>query len=143
MSRVNKIYLTSVGCFIIAGIIGVGVVINRNINLGAELELTEVQKIDVEIDKIDLLQASELDKTKKYKYIPEYEKDGYQYETHEYKMPDGSVGYCKYINKTDGKDIYSKTICNGKLAESRNHDWILREDMFINKDGKMQIDINK
>lgn len=105
-------------------------------------ELSEAQKIDAELQTIETAQNLQLSSTNYYKHIPSFKKDGYEYEAQGYVMPDGSVGYCKYIRKIDGEDIYEKTICEGELAKDRDKDWTLRPDMYLDKDNNIQIEID-
>ena len=107
--------------------------------LGANLPLLEAQKIDTELKSVDTIETNSLSTKGKYKFIPKYTKDNYEFEIHEYVMPDGSKGYTKFIRKIENGKVYEKNITSGKLGKYRSHDWMLRPDMYANKNGKIQI----
>jgi len=112
----NWIYLT----------LGIGVVLGA----GLSFDITETQKIDTEINKIDAMQVSELSKESKYKFIPKVDCGDYKCETHWYRTPKNELGYVIYINKIDGDKEYMKVINNG-TETYREQDWILIKDNSI------------
>lgn len=88
----------------------------------------EKTKMEKKLKDIDDSQNDCVAKGKKCKQVKKYEEDGFEYETHEYVMPDGSTGYQTFIYKeVDGKR-YVKSVGEGKESKERSKDWSLIVD---------------
>ncbi len=89
------------------------------------MSLKTIKTTDFSKD-IESLEAEQSDYIKiasKYKYVPPTEKDGLIKEVHEYKCPDGSVGYQIFLRKIEEDKIYQMSKGFGKEDKYRTYDW--------------------
>lgn len=94
---------------------------------GSDIKALET-KINIEKNNIGSIQSNNLIKQKKYKHIPEYEKDGVKYSVTEYQMPNSNVGYQIIVN--DSKTI--KSTCVGNDCDYRNYEEPVDLDHYAN-----------
>ena len=84
--------------------------------------LAALTSIETQQDEFD--PASE-----KFKRIPSEKFGQFDVESHEYKTPNGSVGYIVLAKKTVGEDRYAMVVGYGVEGEDRATDWFKLETL--------------
>ncbi len=81
-------------------------------------------QLDRDLSDLEQIIKSDLQNNGKYKRRELKTINGVGYEVHEYKTPEGEVGYVIYMTREDDNGIYKKVVNSG-VETYREKDWFM------------------